>query len=439
MRRLAVAPRLDWRQHVERDLGFAFHTINDAPYWDETACYAFTEEQVDELEAATGALEQMALELVDRVVRAGDAAYQRLRIPPTAWAAIERSWWAADKNLFGRFDLRYDGERPPKLLEYNADTPTALFEAAVVQWDWLEALWPGRDQFNSLHERLIEAWRNFGLGRTRVYFSAVKNHAEDGGTVDYLRDTAIQAGLDTAAIAIEDIGWDGARFLDLDNQPIEALFKLYPWEWLVGETFGAALANLDLVLPDGIGIVWALRQLTGVRAARISFDATSLYHPVFRHLQSIRCPVFIIGGRPGVAAKAAERMQTIYPTLNVVGVMHGYQSRAHSVRTIKGSGARFVLCGMGAPNQERMLMALKQAGFSGSAFSCGGFLDQVVEKKEYYPRWVDRLEVRCLYRLAREPRRLCRRYLYEYQAFMRQFLQTMLTRPPRSARTDESP
>lgn len=203
--------------------------------------------------------------------------------------------------------------------------------------------------------------------------------------------------------------------------------------------YGAALARLDLVLPDGIGIVWALRQLTGVRAARISFDATSLYHPVFRHLQSVRCPVFIIGGRPGVAAKAAQRMQTIYPTLNVVGVMHGYQSRAHSVRTIKNSGARFVLCGMGAPNQEAMLMALKQAGFSGSAFSCGGFLDQVVEKKEYYPRWVDRFEVRCLYRLAREPRRLCRRYLYEYQAFVRQFLQTMLTRPPRSARTDESP
>lgn len=243
MRRLAVEPRPDWRQHVERDLGFAFHTINDAPYWDETACYAFTEAQVDELEAATGALEQMALELVDRVVRAGDAAYQRLRIPPTAWAAIERSWWAADKNLYGRFDLRYDGDGPPKLLEYNADTPTALFEAAVVQWDWLEALWPGRDQFNSLHERLIEAWRNFGLGGMRVYFSAVKDHAEDAGTVDYLRDTAIQAGLETAAIAIEDIGWDGAHFLDLDNQPIEALFKLYPWEWLVGEAFGAPLLS----------------------------------------------------------------------------------------------------------------------------------------------------------------------------------------------------
>ncbi|MGZ9021228.1 MAG: glutathionylspermidine synthase family protein, partial [Rhodoplanes sp.] len=153
MRRLATTPRPDWRVHVERDLGFVFHTTGDAPYWDETACYAFTATQVDELEAATGELEQMALELVDRVVRAGDAAYERLCIPRPAWAAIERSWLAAEKNLYGRFDLRYDGQGPPQLLEYNADTPTALFEAAVVQWDWLEAVRPGCDQFNSLHER----------------------------------------------------------------------------------------------------------------------------------------------------------------------------------------------------------------------------------------------------------------------------------------------
>ncbi len=243
MRRLATPPRPDWREHVERDLGFAFHTIDDAPYWDETACYAFTPIEVDELEAATGELEQMALELVDRVVRRGDEAYDRLRIPPAARAAVDRSWTLGEKNLYGRFDLRYDGITPPVLLEYNADTPTAVFEAAVVQWDWLETLWPGRDQFNSIHEKLIEAWRNFGLGGVRLYFSAVGDHAEDAGTIDYLRDTAIQARLATERIAIEDIGWDGRRFLDLDDRPIEAIFKLYPWEWIVGEEFGQPLLS----------------------------------------------------------------------------------------------------------------------------------------------------------------------------------------------------
>ncbi len=243
MQRLTTAPRPDWRAHVERDLGFAFHTIDGAVYWDESACYRFTAAEIDGLEAATAELEAMAIELVDRVVRAGEGAYRRLRIPEAAWAAIEGSWRAGEKNLYGRFDLRYDGEGPPSLLEYNADTPTALFEASVVQWDWLEALWPGRDQFNSIHEQLIEAWRNFGIGSDTVHFAAVKDHVEDGGTVEYLRDTAVQAGLDTARLAIEDIGWNGTQFLDLDERPVRVLFKLYPWEWLVGEAFGAHLLS----------------------------------------------------------------------------------------------------------------------------------------------------------------------------------------------------
>ena len=243
MQRLPVTPRADWRAHVERDLGFAFHTIDGAPYWDETACYGLTSEEVDEIEAATGELEQMALALVDRVVQTGEEAFERLRIPRVAWEAIAASWHSQEKNLYGRFDLAYRGDGPPKLLEYNADTPTALFEAAVVQWDWLQATWPERDQFNSIHERLIETWAKFGIGRKRVDFAAVRNHAEDTGTIEYLRDTAIQAKLETARIAIEDIGWDGQSFRDLDNRPIDVLFKLYPWEWLVGEEFGQHLLS----------------------------------------------------------------------------------------------------------------------------------------------------------------------------------------------------
>ena len=241
MQRLAVPPRPDWRAHVEDDLGFAFHTIDGALYWDESACYRFTGDQVDALEAATAELEQMALELVDRVVTTGEEAFERLRIPPAAWDAVAGSWQAGEKNLYGRFDLRYDGKSPPRMLEYNADTPTALFEAAVVQWDWLEAVRPGRDQFNSIHERLIEAWRQFGIGRERVYFAATRDHLEDNGTIEYLRDTAVQAGLATERLAMEDIGWDGENFLDLDTRRIGVLFKLYPWEWLVEEAFGAHL------------------------------------------------------------------------------------------------------------------------------------------------------------------------------------------------------
>ncbi|MCX7354925.1 MAG: glutathionylspermidine synthase family protein [Alphaproteobacteria bacterium] len=243
MERLPATPRPDWREHVERDLGFVFHTIDGASYWDETAFYRFTSAEIDGIEAATAEIEQMALALVAQVVETGDEAYERLRIPRAAWDAIQGSWQAGEKNLYGRFDFCYGGTEPPKLLEYNADTPTALFEAAVVQWDWLEAVSPGRDQFNSIHERLIDAWRKFGLGRERLYFSSVKNHTEDGGTIEYLRDTAVQAGLETERIDIEDIGWDGSNFVDLGNRRIGALFKLYPWEWLVTEEFGPPLLS----------------------------------------------------------------------------------------------------------------------------------------------------------------------------------------------------
>jgi glutathionylspermidine synthase len=74
-----------------------------------------------------------------------------------------------------------------------------------------------------------------------VHFTAEVANAEDRGTLDYLRDTALQADIEALSIHIADIGWDGSRFVDLDNRPIAALFKLYPWEWLAREEFGEHL------------------------------------------------------------------------------------------------------------------------------------------------------------------------------------------------------
>jgi glutathionylspermidine synthase len=75
----------------------------------------------------------------------------------------------------------------------------------------------------------------------RVYFTCDFESAEDAGTLDYLRDTAAQAGIDPISIDISDIGWDGTRFVDLDGRTISSLFKLYPWEWMVREEFGQHL------------------------------------------------------------------------------------------------------------------------------------------------------------------------------------------------------
>ena len=256
MRREALTPRANWREQCEA-LGFEYHSI-DGVYWDERACYAFSADEVDTLEAATVELHRLCLEAAARVV--AERRWEEFAIPAAFAPMVEASWERGDGSLFGRFDLAWGGDGgpggPPKLLEYNADTPTSLLEASVVQWYWLQDVHPGADQFNSLHDKLIARWKvllaGFPADRV-VHFSCVKDNEEDVGNLDYLRDVATQAGVDARHVYIEDLGWDAerGRFVDLDGFPVSAWFKLYPWEWLVREAFGADLrqAGMRIVEP----------------------------------------------------------------------------------------------------------------------------------------------------------------------------------------------
>jgi glutathionylspermidine synthase len=252
MRREMLSARPDGPAKVEA-LGLDFHTTNGEPYWWEAACYAFSAAEIDAIEAATETLHGLCIEAVDHLVTAGDLG--RLDIPEPYWPWIAESWRRRDPDVYGRFDLAYDGIAPPKMLEYNADTPTALLEAAVVQWYWLEEVKPGCDQFNSLHEKLIDRWKELNERATRagrdaaLHLSGVFNELEDRRTVEYMQDVANQAGWATKLIEIGDIGWNGAAFTDLSEAPIRFLFKLYPWEWMLREEFGQHL------LSDVVGIV----------------------------------------------------------------------------------------------------------------------------------------------------------------------------------------
>ncbi len=198
MRRVPIPERPDWRLHAAR-AGFTFHTFDGAPYWDESAYYAFSLAEIeDAIEAPSAALHDLCLAFVDRAVR--DAAILRsLRIPEHAWDAIRASWARRDPSLYGRFDFSYGGDGPAKLLEYNADTPTALYESAVFQWLWLEdglargRLPAGADQFNTLHEALVARLAAVAPPEG-VAFAGFPDAPEDRGTLAYLQDCALQAG-----------------------------------------------------------------------------------------------------------------------------------------------------------------------------------------------------------------------------------------------------
>ncbi|CAH2031162.1 glutathionylspermidine synthase family protein [Trichlorobacter ammonificans] len=248
MERRTGPPRLQWQQIVESQ-GMSYHTIDGEPYWDETVCYRFDNAEIDLLETATNELHQRCIEAAQHII--DKDLFGRLGIPPHAVPLIVDSWDRDEPSLYGRFDLAYDGRTPPKLLEYNADTPTALLEASVIQWYWLQDRQPEADQFNSMHEKLIASWRDMGIS-SHLHFSCVADAPEDFGNLEYLRDTAIQAGLSTSYLAISDIGYDeiSGRYVDLDDTPMECLFKLYPWEWLVNEYFGRKIATARMRLIE---------------------------------------------------------------------------------------------------------------------------------------------------------------------------------------------
>jgi glutathionylspermidine synthase len=248
MQRIVCPERDDWQAGADA-AGFDFHTSGGERYWDERAYYGFTLDEIERgIETPTADIHAMCLELVRRAVD-DENILRRLKIPPAFWPLIAESWRRKDASLYGRLDLSFDGRGPAKLLEYNADTPTSIFEAAVFQWTWLEQaierqIIPKRaDQFNSIHDSLIAQWRSIGNGH-RLHLAGNFENPEDAVTLNYLEDTAHQAGLATTSLDIESIGLrsDG-HFVDLQDRAMELVFKLYPWEWMFRDAFSVNLKN----------------------------------------------------------------------------------------------------------------------------------------------------------------------------------------------------
>jgi len=239
--------RADWREDAQ-SCGFEFHTIDGERYWDERHAYQFSLEQIEQdLEDPSNELMKLCYQAVEHIIADNDLM-RRMGIEQDFFAAIRRSWENQARDLYGRFDFSYNGEEPAKLLEFNADTPTSLFETAVFQWRWLEDMKKRRflpenaDQFNLLHEKLVFAFEHLGGESGVIHFASVSDSAEDFGTVSYLADCATQAGLYPVMIDIAHIGIDAEHwFTDSYDERIETLFKLYPLEDMVREDFGQYL------------------------------------------------------------------------------------------------------------------------------------------------------------------------------------------------------
>ncbi len=259
MKRISITERPHWQQQAE-EFGFNFHTMYGERYWCEDFYYQFGLKEIELIESATEELHQMALKAVERVVKS-EKLLERFQIPPQSWRFIRDSWEQNAPSLYGRFDFAYNGAGRLKLLEYNADTPTSLYESAFFQWLWLEDQIEAKnlpmvaDQFNNIQEQLISRFSELRAYHQveLLHFSCCQDSEEDRGTVEYLEDCAQEAGLATQFLYIEEIGINSElEYTDLEDDPIRAIFKLYPWEFMLGEDFASYLdMNKTLWLEPG--------------------------------------------------------------------------------------------------------------------------------------------------------------------------------------------
>ncbi len=237
MKRIPITPRPDWQRKITGQ-GFLFY--NDDSYYNESAVYEFEQWETDLIEKATNEIYAMCVRVVEYVIE--NKLWDEFFIPHEYAELIEWTWQKKTPTFYGRFDLGYNNG-VVKLLEFNADTPTLLLETGVIQWYWLQDYNKDLDQFNAIHDALTAHLAHCAhqLLPGKLHFCCNDN-LEDFVTTRYLQDIAIQAGIATEFIDIDDIGLGpDDEFVDTNGQPITNIFKLYPYEWLFDEPFGAFL------------------------------------------------------------------------------------------------------------------------------------------------------------------------------------------------------
>lgn len=249
MERVFVAPRPGYREKIEA-LGFDFH----GDYWREEACYRLSSNEVEMLETATAEAYRMYCDAVEYILNDQPEFMERiLQLPSEICERIRRSWDEDELSLYGRFDFLVDKSGVPRILEFNADTPTSLLEASVIQWQWKEDLFPASDQYNGIHEGLVQSWKDMFPAGSEIHFAGALDDHEDTGTLQYLASTAMEAGFSTRVLDMNSLDLRDGCFYDPSGEQVKRCFKLYPWEWMVDESADGCLADVQWVEP-----VWKL-------------------------------------------------------------------------------------------------------------------------------------------------------------------------------------
>jgi exopolysaccharide biosynthesis WecB/TagA/CpsF family protein len=180
---------------------------------------------------------------------------------------------------------------------------------------------------------------------------------------------------------------------------------LNPYSYLLARKEKELFENFNIKI-DGILLVKVLNLFGFKNIKRESFDMTSLAPIVFEKAIKENKSIYFIGTKPNVIEKAIENIKEAYPKLNIIGFRNGYfknEERSDILENIKELNPDIVVCGMGTPLQEQFLVDLQDTGWNGIGYTCGGFLHQTAGDIQYYPKWVDKYNLRWVYRIYDEP------------------------------------
>jgi glutathionylspermidine synthase len=349
LERKAIEPRQGWPATIEQQGLIYWKTeLGDGtvvPYWHESAYYSLTGAEVYDLEATVRILMEMCVEAGDHIIEQN--LFSEMGIPGWAVPAIKETWESEPPMLYGRFDLAYGHDGVPKLLEFNADTPTSLIETAV-QWHWVQDVFgDAGDQWNSVHERLVERWKELAprLPGTQLHLlhTSAERSGEDFMTVGYLAETARQAGLTVQLLPIEQLGYDEfVGFVDLEGGAVRSAFKLYPWEWMLHEEFSEPMLHR---MGVGMGktlwiepiwkMLWSNKGLLPV-LWRLFPDHPNLLPAYFEHETRDTLTSFV--RKPLLAREGADTTVVIDGAVAAEGPRQGYGGEGYVVQAYTDLG-----------------------------------------------------------------------------------------------------
>lgn len=208
-----------------------------------------------------------------------------------------------------------------------------------------------------------------------------------------------------------------------ENYSARLVTFLNPYSYLIARKNQKLFEKFNIKI-DGMLLVKVLRLFGLKDIVRESFDMTSLAQIVFEDAINDNKSIYFIGTKPKIIDKTIENIQKSYPKLNIIGFRDGYiknEERNNLLEDIKTLSPDIVVCGMGTLLQEQFLVDLQASGWDGIGYTCGGFLHQTAGDIQYYPKWINKYNLRWVYRIYDEPV-LFKRYFGEYPKFFWYFL-----------------